>query len=155
MTAGRHPSGWRPAVIGVIFSGRRGDDAARARADLRDELTAAACAGAFSGVEIVLTHPPHELAASPPSQRAGRDVAEAVRRAKRLADGGDIRIISADIARQALALELIDELRMVTAPALLGACTSSTSPAARTGDDSGPAPQEGAGPAETAEVDQR
>lgn len=108
------------APVGVILSGRRGYDAARAQADVRDELTAEAYGGAWSGLEIVLTHRPEELADDPAVTALDVDVVEAVRRAKELAAGKDVQIISADIARQALEHDLVDELQMFTAPVMLG-----------------------------------
>lgn len=107
-------------AVGVIISGRRGYDAARAQAEIRDELTSEAYGGAWSGIEIVLTHRPQELAEDPTVLALDVDVVEAVRRARELADGKDIQIISADIARQALEHDLIGELQMFTAPVMLG-----------------------------------
>lgn len=56
--------------VGVILSVRRGYDAAIAQAAERGELTSDAHGGAWSGIEIVLTHRPEELAADP--GRGGR-----------------------------------------------------------------------------------
>ena len=108
------------APVGVILSGRRGYDAARAQADVRDELTAEAYGGAWSGIEIVLTHRPEELADDRAVTALDAHIVEAVRRAKELAAGSDVQIISADIARQALEHDLVDELQMFTAPVMLG-----------------------------------
>jgi dihydrofolate reductase len=108
------------ADVGVIISGRRGYDAARAQADQRDELTAEAYGGAWSGTELVLTHRPEELADDPSVTALDVDVVEAVRRAHELAGGGDVQIISADIARQALEHDLVDELQVFSAPVMLG-----------------------------------
>ncbi|WP_114855192.1 dihydrofolate reductase family protein [Brachybacterium sp. YJGR34] len=107
-------------AVGVIISGRRGYDAARAQAEERD-LTAEAYGGAWSGTEIILTHRPEELADDPSVLALDVDVVEAVRRAQELAvDGRDVQIISADIARQALEHDLIDELQVFSAPVFLG-----------------------------------
>ncbi|ATG52635.1 dihydrofolate reductase [Brachybacterium vulturis] len=108
------------APVGVILSGRRGYDAARAQADERGELTAEAYGGAWSGIEIVLTHRPQEIADDPAITALDADVVEAVRWARELAAGSDVQIISADIARQALEHDLLDELQMFTAPVMLG-----------------------------------
>lgn len=107
-------------AVGVIISGRRGYDAARAQAAERGELTAEAYGGAWSGVEIILTHRPEELADDPTVLALDVDVAEAIRRARELAHGKDVQIISADIARQALELGLVDEMQVFSAPVLLG-----------------------------------
>lgn len=106
--------------VGVILSGRRGYDAARAQAQERDELTAEAYGGAWAGTEIVLTHRPEELADDPAVLALDAHIVEAVRQAKEIAQGRDVQIISADIARQALEHGLVDELQMFTAPVMLG-----------------------------------
>lgn len=108
------------AAVGVIISGRRGYDAAVAQAAERGELTSEAYGGAWDGTEIVLTHRPEELAEDPAVTALDVDVHEAVRRAKELAGSQDVQIISADIARQALEHDLIDELQVFSAPVLLG-----------------------------------
>lgn len=108
------------AAVGVIISGRAGYDAARAQAQERSELTAQAYGGAWSGTEFVLTHRPDELAADPAVVALNCDVREAVRRAQEIAGEKDVQIISADIARQALEHDLIDELQMFVAPVFLG-----------------------------------
>lgn len=48
------------------------------------------------------------------------DIVEAVRRAQEIAGDRDVQIISADIARQALEHDLIDELQVFVAPVFLG-----------------------------------
>lgn len=106
--------------VGVIISGRRGYDAARAQAAERDELTAEAYGGAWSGTELILTHRPEELDGDPRVTAWDVDVREAVRRAQGIAEGRDIQIISADIGRQALEHDLIDELQIFSAPVFLG-----------------------------------
>lgn len=106
--------------VGVIISGRRGYDAAVAQAAERGELTSEAYGGAWSGVEIILTHRPEELAGDPSVTALDVDVAEAIRRAHELAGGRDVQIISADIAPQALELDLVDELQIFSAPVMLG-----------------------------------
>ncbi|WP_193104768.1 dihydrofolate reductase family protein [Brachybacterium sp. FME24] len=108
------------APVGVIISGRAGYDAARAQAQERSELTAQAYGGAWSGTEFVLTHRPHEIDADPAIVALNCDVREAVRRAQEVAGEKDVQIISADIARQALEHDLIDELQMFVAPVFLG-----------------------------------
>jgi dihydrofolate reductase len=106
--------------VAVIISGRRGYDAAKAQADERDELTAEAYGGAWSGTEFILTHRPEELADDPTVTALNCTIAEAVDRAQAIAGDRDIQIISADIARQALEADLIDELQAYVAPVFLG-----------------------------------
>ncbi|WP_350348316.1 dihydrofolate reductase family protein [Agromyces sp. G08B096] len=108
------------ARVGVIISGRVGYDAALAQRGERDELTSEAYGGAWSGTEIVLTHRPEELAGDASVIALDCDVVEAVRRAKELAGDLDVQIISADIARQALEHDLLDELQVFVAPVFLG-----------------------------------
>lgn len=86
----------------------------------RDGLTAEPYGGAWSGAEFVLTHRPEELAGDPRVVPLNCSVREAIRRAKEVAGDLDVQIISADIARQALAEGLIDELQVFDAPVMLG-----------------------------------
>ncbi|WP_419999508.1 dihydrofolate reductase family protein [Streptomyces boninensis] len=106
--------------VAVIISGRDGYDAAKAQQDERDEVTSQAYAGAWSGTEFILTHRPEELADDPAIVPLNCDVAEAIRRAQEIAGDRDVQIISADIARQALEHDLIDELQVFVAPVFLG-----------------------------------
>jgi len=106
--------------VAVIISGRSGYDAAKAQRDERDELTAEAYGGAWSGTEFILTHRPDEIADDPTIVPLDVDIVEAVRRAREIAGDKDVQIISADIARQALEHDLIDELQVFVAPVFLG-----------------------------------
>ncbi|WP_166970015.1 dihydrofolate reductase family protein [Brevibacterium atlanticum] len=108
------------AKVGVIISGRRGYDAARAQVDERDELTSEAYGGAWSGTEFILTHRPEELAGDASVTALDCTIAEAVDRARVIAGDRDIQIISADIARRALEADLIDELQVYVDPVFLG-----------------------------------
>lgn len=107
-------------AVGVIISGRSGYDAAKAQQGERDEATAEAYGGAWSGTEFILTHRPEELSGDPTVTALNCDVVEAVRRAQEIAGEKDVQIISADIARQALEHGLIDELQVFVAPVMLG-----------------------------------
>ncbi|GGD67227.1 dihydrofolate reductase family protein [Microbacterium murale] len=106
--------------VGVIISGRSGYDAAKAQQDERDEMTSEAYGGAWSGTEFILTHRPEEIADDPTIVPLNCDVVEAIRRAREIAGDKDVQIISADIARQALEHDLIDELQVFVAPVFLG-----------------------------------
>ena len=103
----------------VIISGRSGYDAAKLRQDAPDEA-AEAYGGAWSGTEIILTHRPEEIGDDPTIVALNCDIVEAVRRAQAIAGDRDVQIISADIARQALERDLIDELQVFVAPVFLG-----------------------------------
>lgn len=116
-------------AVGAILSGRRGYDAAIAQAE-RDGLTAEAYGGAWQGIEFILTHRPEELTADPRLIALGDPgpgivplncgIKEAIRIGKESAGDKDLQIISADIARQALEYDLIDELQVFVAPVFLG-----------------------------------
>ncbi|MFI5720425.1 dihydrofolate reductase family protein [Nocardia sp. NPDC051750] len=108
------------AEVAVIISGRAGYDAAIAQRNERDELTSAAYGGAWSGTEFILTHRPEELADDPTVVALNCDIEETIRRAQEIAGDRDVQIISADIARQALEHDLIDELQVFVAPVFLG-----------------------------------
>lgn len=108
------------AKVAVIISGRAGYDAAKAQVDDRDEMTSEAYGGAWSGTEFVLTHRPEELAGDPRVTALDCSVVEAIDRAQQIAGERNIQIISADIARQALEHDLIDELQVFVAPVFLG-----------------------------------
>ncbi|MGO2016467.1 MAG: dihydrofolate reductase family protein [Brevibacterium aurantiacum] len=106
--------------VAVIISGRRGYDAAKAQADERDELTSEAYGGAWEGTEFILTHRPEELAEDTTITAVNCSIAEVVDRARAIAGDRDIQIISADIGRQALEVDLIDEMQVFVAPIFLG-----------------------------------
>lgn len=106
--------------VAVIISGRAGYDAANAQQDERDETTSEAYGGAWSGTEFILTHRPEEIADDPAITALNCDIVEAIRRAQEIAGDRDVQIISADIARQALEHDLIDELQVFVAPVFLG-----------------------------------
>ncbi|WP_231445578.1 dihydrofolate reductase family protein [Brevibacterium zhoupengii] len=106
--------------VAVIISGRRGYDAAKAQAAERDELTSEAYGGAWEGTEFILTHRPEELAEDTAITAVNCSIAEVVDRARTIAGDRDIQIISADIGRQALEVDLIDEMQVFVAPIFLG-----------------------------------
>ncbi|GAB3248100.1 dihydrofolate reductase family protein [Arthrobacter pigmenti] len=107
-------------AVAVIISGRAGYDAAKAQQDERDEMTSEAYGGAWSGTEFVLTHRPEEIDDDPNIIPLNCDIVEATRRAQEIAGDRDVQIISADIGRQALEHDLIDELQVFVAPVFLG-----------------------------------
>lgn len=106
--------------VAVIVSGRAGYDAAREQVDIRDETTAEAYGGVWTGTEIILTHRPEELADDPSVVAMHAPITEVIAHAQTLAGDRDVQIISADIARQALEHDLIDELQVFVAPVFLG-----------------------------------
>ncbi len=106
--------------VAVIIAGRDGYDAMQALLAERDDLTAEPYGGAWSGTEIILTHRPEELADDPTVTAWNCSITEAIERAQEIAGDRGIQIISADIARQALENDFIDELQVFVAPVFLG-----------------------------------
>ena len=101
---------------GALLVGRR-------TMDVEDRLQPGFYGGRFRGPFFVLRHDPP---AKPPVVKgvAGQfiDVAidEAVRLAKEAADGNDIVVLGANIARQCLVAGLLDEIVVHVAPVLVG-----------------------------------
>ena len=114
-------SGPNPAVdeligrTGAVHAGRRSYDVGR-RGE-RPEVEEA-FGGGWSGAQFVLTHRPH--VPDPANTFLSGDVRDAVALALAAAEGKDLNIIGADVARQCLAAGLIDEIIVFVAPVLLG-----------------------------------
>jgi dihydrofolate reductase len=104
------------ASTGALLVGRRTQD-------VEDRLQPGFYGGAFRGPFFVLRHDPPP---DPPVVKGvtGRfldvDIEEAVRIAKEAAGDGDAVVLGANIARQCLENELLDELIIHVAPVLLG-----------------------------------
>jgi dihydrofolate reductase len=102
---------------GALLVGRRTQD-------VEDRLQLGFYGGAFSGPFFVLRHDPP---AEPPVVKGvtGRvlsvDIDEAVRVAKAAAEGADVVILGANVARQCLEAGLLDEIIVHLAPVLVGA----------------------------------
>ena len=101
---------------GVLLVGRRTQD-------VEDRLQPGFYGGAFRGPFFVLRHDPPS---QPPvvkgvtGQFLDVPIEEAVRIAKAAADDGDVVVLGANIARQALEAGLLDEIIVHVAPVLLG-----------------------------------
>jgi dihydrofolate reductase len=102
--------------IGALLVGRRTQD-------VEDRLQPGFYGGAFRGPFFVLRHdPPRE----PPVVKGvtGRfldvGIDDAVTIAKEAADGGDVVVLGANVARQCLEAELLDEVIVHVAPVLVG-----------------------------------
>ena len=101
---------------GVLLVGRRTQD-------VEDRLQPGFYGGAFSGPFFVLRHDPP---AEPPvvkgvtGQFLDVGIDEAVRVAKEAADGGDVVVLGANVARQCLEAGLLDEIIVDVAPVLVG-----------------------------------
>jgi dihydrofolate reductase len=103
-------------AIGALLVGRRTQA-------VEDELQPGFYGGAYSGPFFVLRHdPPSE----PPVVKdvTGRfldtGIEEAVTIARAAADGGDVVVLGANVARQCLEARLLDEIIVHIAPVLLG-----------------------------------
>lgn len=84
----------------------------------RDTDAEGAFGGQYDGPVVLLTHrPPH----SPPEGVAvATDLESAVDMAKEMAGDKYVNILGADVARQCIEQQLLDEILVFTAPVLLG-----------------------------------
>jgi dihydrofolate reductase len=100
---------------GAVLAGRRSYDVGRRgeRPEVKEPF-----GGGWSGAQFVLTHRPHDL--DPANTFLSGDVRDAVALALAAAQGKDLNIIGADVARQCLAAGLVDEIVVFVAPVLLG-----------------------------------
>jgi dihydrofolate reductase len=101
---------------GVLLVGRRTQD-------VEDRLQMGFYGGAFRGPFFVLRHDPP---AQPPvvkgvtGQFLDMGIEEAVTLAKKAADGANVVILGANVARQCLEARLLDEIIVHVAPVLVG-----------------------------------
>jgi dihydrofolate reductase len=101
---------------GALLVGRRTQD-------VEDRLQPGFYGGAFRGPFFVLRHDPP---AQPPvvkgvtGQFLDMGIEEAVTRAKKAADGANVVILGANVARQCLEAGLLDEIIVHIAPVLVG-----------------------------------
>jgi dihydrofolate reductase len=101
---------------GALLVGRRTQD-------VEDRLRVGFYGGAFRGPFFVLRHDPP---AQPPvvkgvtGQFLDMGIEEAVARAKKAADGANVVVLGANVARQCLEAGLLDEIVVHIAPVLVG-----------------------------------
>jgi len=77
--------------------------------------------GEYSGPVIVLTHDPPENGGADEGIRFATDLGSAVALSKKLAgDSRYVNVLGADVARQLIEAEELDEVMMFVAPVLLG-----------------------------------
>ncbi len=112
------PDPWVDEITGrtgAVLAGRRSYDVGRRgeRPEVEEPF-----GGGWSGAQFVLTHRPHDP--DPANVFLSGDIRDAVALALAAADGKDLVIIGADVARQCLAAGLIDEVVVFVAPVLLG-----------------------------------
>ena len=101
---------------GALLVGRRTQD-------VEDRLQPGFYGGAFRGPFFVLRHdPPSEppVVKGVTGQFIDLGIEEAVRLAKAAAEGGDVVVLGANVARQCLEGGLLDEIIVHVAPALVG-----------------------------------
>jgi len=101
---------------GALLVGRRTQD-------VEDRLQPGFYGGAFRGPFFVLRHdPPSEppVVKGVTGQFVDVGIEEAVRLAKAAADGGDVVVLGANVARQSLEAGLLDEIIVHVAPVLVG-----------------------------------
>ncbi|HLS49423.1 MAG TPA: dihydrofolate reductase family protein [Actinomycetaceae bacterium] len=110
--------------VGAVLAGRRSFEAGRR--DGRDVLD-----GAWAGPKYLLTHRPVDGLPDGVALRSG-DVGPVVEEARRAADGKDVLLIGADVARQCLAAGLVHEVVLHVAPVLLADGVRFRGPAGRT-----------------------
>ena len=105
-------------TTGALLVGRRSYYVGR-----REEQIAAASepyGGAWTGPQFVITHEPHEADEDPAVTFVSGDLGEAVERALEAAEGKNVVVIGATVARGALEAGLLDEIVVHLAPILLG-----------------------------------
>lgn len=108
------------AATGAILCGRRGFDLDAKYAE-GDAQFAEPFGGGWSGPIFILTHHPEDVGEHPDHYRfVSEGIEHAVTTALAAADGKDLLIISAQLARQALAAGLVDRIILHIAPQLLG-----------------------------------
>jgi dihydrofolate reductase len=109
------------ATTGAMLVGRRSYEVGRRdKAASKPSGEAFGEEGLWSGPQFVFTHRPPGDEDDPSDTFVSGDVAPVVAQARAAADGKDVLVIGADVARQCLAAGLLDEIRIHLAPVLLG-----------------------------------
>lgn len=103
---------------GSVLSGRRSYNVGRKpgqRPEARKVL-----GGTWSGPVFVLTHHAPEEEEDPTIRFLSGSIRSAIRQALDVAEGKNVMVIGADVARQCIEERLLDEIRIHHAPVLLG-----------------------------------
>jgi dihydrofolate reductase len=103
---------------GAILAGRNTFEAGR-KAGQPEEATEA-FGGAWHGPQFVLTHRPPAHEPDESVTFLSGDITGAVATARAAANGHDLLILGADVARQCLQAALMDDIVILVAPILLG-----------------------------------
>jgi dihydrofolate reductase len=106
------------ASTGAILAGRRSYDVSR-KPDQRPEAREA-FGGAWTGPQFVLTHHPPTDEEDDSITFLNCDIGQAVATANQAANGRDVLVLGANVARQCIENNLIDEVLIVLLPVLLG-----------------------------------
>lgn len=104
-------------TTGAIVAGRHTYDVGRRDAG---KASGAPYGGAWTGSIFVLTHDPPPAEEDPAITFVSGDVEGVVANALVAADGKNVELFGADVARQALERGLVDEILVHVAPVLLG-----------------------------------
>ncbi len=107
------------ASTGSVLAGRRSYDVGR-RPDQRSELREV-FGGGWSGPQFVLTHTPPSDETVPSITFLSGDIPAAVASAREAADGKNVLVIGADVARQCVDEHQVDQIVVWLLPILLGA----------------------------------
>ncbi|MBN6039493.1 dihydrofolate reductase family protein [Amycolatopsis sp. 195334CR] len=107
------------AATGAILSGRRGYDAGVKQVGAGNTAKQA-YGGAFDGPVFVLTHHPEDTVPEPGLTFLDCDLGSAVATGLAAARGKNLEVFGADLARQCLELDLIDEFFVHLVPVMLG-----------------------------------
>ena len=102
--------------LGAILGGRRWYEASQGLNGVEG-----ICGGRWDGPVLVLTHHPDTTPYDPRISFVTGGIEAAVTAARVAAGGRKVVLFGADLARQALAVGLVDEIVVHTAPVLLGA----------------------------------
>jgi dihydrofolate reductase len=103
------------AASGAMLVGRRTHEVGKRMRDNQSEVTPSYDGGAM----FVLTHQPPDPP-DPAITFLSGDIGEAVATALKAADGKNLEILGADVARQCLERGLVDEILVYVLPVLLG-----------------------------------
>lgn len=105
------------ATTGAVLAGRRSYEMGRKDAG---KGSGEVYGGAWTGPQFVLTHNPPDDEANPAITFMSGDIERAVTTALESAEGDNVVVIGADVARQCLDRGVLDEIVVHVAPVLLG-----------------------------------
>ena len=104
-------------TTGAILAGRGSYDVGR---DSTRQETSAPFGGRWSGPQLVLTHDPPDDEADPSIVFISGEIADAVARSLEAAAGRNVLVFGANVADQAIAAGVVDEILIFVLPVVLG-----------------------------------